>query len=320
MVFAHRLMFSITGAITLAVVTRPLSGWLRRRYHATPTAILMVALVCMALCLPVYLLIQHLVVQIIGLVHFVQAGGVDDFLAAVSAKHPKLGSAIQSTMAQAAPGVSGRAMASWSAPKLGMVLRGIGRGVVDLALMLFFYFFLVRDEDAAVRAWYAILPLRDSESFDLTRKLSDIISAVFGGRLLIALLQGVASGVAYWLLGVPGALLWGFVTFVCCLVPAFGAFLAWVPICLYLGLAQSWTKCIILGAWCGGVVSTMDNFLYPVFVGRKTNLHTGIIFIAIFGGLGLFGISGFILGPVLVASAIFLLQTWKLRLAETPGN
>ena len=320
LLFAHRLMFSIIGAITLAVVTQPLSSRLRARFSSTLAAALMVLLVSVVFFAPMYLLVKNLVMQAIGLVRYLQAGGLDAFMANLSHGHPKLGSAITSAIGEFAPGISGSQIAGWFAPKLGSAFGAIVRGIVDMVLLLFFYFFLVRDEASALRTLESILPLRSDESFDFTRKLHDIIEAVFAGRMLIAMLQGIAAGVAYWLLGVPGALLWGFVTFVCCLVPAFGAFLAWVPICLYLGLAQSWTRSLILAIWCGGVVSTMDNFLYPVFVGRKTDLHTGVIFVAIFGGLAFFGISGFILGPVLVASAMLLLQLWKQRLAETGAD
>lgn len=100
----------------------------------------------------------------------------------------------------------------------------------------------------------------------------------------------------------------------CCLVPAFGAFIAWIPIALYLGLADSWTKALILALWGGIVVSNIDNVLYPVLVGQRTNLHTAVIFVAIFGGVAVFGLSGFILGPVLVAATMLLLHVWKERL------
>lgn len=316
LVFAHRLMFPIVGAITLAVVTQPLSSVLRKRWSHTWAAVAMVALVSVAVFAPMYFLIKHLVIQAIGLVHFVQGGGVDDFLAEMTQKHPKLGTVIQNGIAQVAPGLNGRAVATWFAPRLGTAFGGLVHGIVNVVLLLFFYFFLVQDEAAAVRGWNSLLPLREDEAFDFSRKLRDVIDAIFAGRMLIAMLQGVASGLAYWAVGVPGALLWGFVTFVCCLIPAFGAFLAWVPICLYVGLAGSWTKCLVLAIWCGCVVSTMDNFLYPVFVGKKTDLHTGVIFVALFGGVAFFGISGFIVGPVLVASAMLLLQVWKQRLSE----
>ncbi len=317
LLFAHRLMFPIVGAITLAVVTQPLSGALRRRWSShTWAAVAMVALVSVAVFAPLYFLIKHLVVQAIALAHFIQGGGVDDFLAGMTVKHPKLGAAIQNAILQLAPGLNGRAVAGWFAPKVGLAFGAVVHGIVSVVLLLFFYFFLVRDEDVALRGWESLLPLREDEAFDFSRKLRDVIDAIFAGRMLIAMLQGVASGVAYWAVGVPGALLWGFVTFICCLIPAFGAFLAWVPICLYVGLAGSWTKCLILAVWCSCVVSTMDNFLYPVFVGKKTDLHTGVIFVALFGGLAFFGISGFILGPVLVASAMLLLQIWKQRLHE----
>jgi predicted PurR-regulated permease PerM len=197
-------------------------------------------------------------------------------------------------------------------------LQAMSKGVVDTVLMLFFYFFLVRDETLAINTLEGLLPMRSNEAFDFVRRLGEVIEAIFTGRILVAMLQGFLAGAAYRLLGVHEAILWGFVTFLCCLIPAFGAFLAWVPIALFLGLADSWTKALILAAWCGAVVLPLESFLYPILIGKRTDLHTAVIFVAIFGGLALFGFSGFVIGPVLVASAMLLLEIWKARFAEAP--
>ncbi len=320
LLFLHTLLFSVVGAITLAVVTQPLSAWMRRRMSKSWAAAAMVLLIGLAVFVPLFFLIKHLVVQAIALVRFVTSGGMDDFLQQLAVRHTTLGGLLQNGVDQLAPRASGKAVAGWMAPKLALGLQATVKGIADGVLLLFFYFFLVRDEARAVPALEAVLPLRNDEAFDFVRKLREVIQAIFAGRMLIAMLQGTTAGLAYWVLGVPGALLWGFVTFLCCLIPAFGAFIAWVPIVLYLGLAQSWTKALILAVWCGAVVSTMDNFLYPMLVGKKTDLHTAVIFIAIFGGLAVFGVSGFVVGPVLVAATMLLLQVWKQRLTETSAT
>ena len=320
LLFAHTLLFSIIGAITVAVVTQPLTDWMRRRMSPTLAAIVMVALAAIVLFVPMIFLIKHLIIQSIHLVRHIQNGDLDDALQAITLKHHKVGRLIQQAVNELAPGASGKALATWSAPYLAKGLQGITKGIADTVLLLFFYFFLVRDEARAVSALEGLLPMRNDEAFDFVRKLREVIQAIFAGRILVAMLQGALAGIAYWLLGVHGPVLWGFITFLCCLIPAFGAFIAWVPIALYLGLVDSWTKCIILSVWCGGFVLPLESFLYPVFVGKKTDLHTAVILVAIFGGLAVFGPSGFVVGPVLVASTLLFLETWKQRLSETSAT
>jgi predicted PurR-regulated permease PerM len=318
LLFTNTLLFSIIGAITLAVVTQPLSAWMRQRMSSTLAAVVMVTLISLALCAPMYFLIKHLILQSIHLVRHIQNGDLDDFIQRVALKNPKLGRTLQNAVDELAPGASGKALATWSAPYLARALQGMAKGLADTLLLLFFYFFFVRDERAAVRTLEGLLPMRENEAFDFVRRLREVIQAIFTGRILVGMLQGALAGIAYWLLGVHGFVLWGFVTFLCCLIPAFGAFLAWVPIALYLGLADSWTKALILTIWCCAVVMPLESFLYPIIVGKKTDLHTAVIFVSIFGGLALFGFSGFVVGPVLVASTMLLLEIWKARFAEAP--
>ena len=319
LLFTNTLRFSIIGAITLAVVTQPLSACMRRRMSRTMAAAAMVTLISLALCVPLYFLIKHLILQSIHFVRHIQNGDLVNFVQRVTLKHPRLGNTLQNAINELAPGASGQALAAWSAPYLVRALQGMAKTIADTVLLLFFYFFLVRDEKLAVSTLEGMLPMRNHEAFDFVRELGELIQAIFTGRILVAILQGFLAGAAYKLLGVHEAILWGFVTFLCCLIPAFGAFLAWVPIALFLGLADSWTKALILALWCGGVVLPLESLLYPVLVGKKTDLHTAVILIAIFGGLALFGFSGFVIGPVLVASAMLLLQIWKARFAEAPS-
>src|SRR6185312_9463706 len=114
-------------------------------------------------------------------------------------------------------------------------------------------------------------------------------------------------------LGVPDAFLWGTLTTVMAMIPAFGAVLVWAPIALYLGLNGSWLKAALLAVWGGGVVSLVDNFLYPIVVGPRLRQHSVTILLSILGGIVLFGIAGIVLGPLTFAAAAVLLDIWRQR-------
>jgi predicted PurR-regulated permease PerM len=116
------------------------------------------------------------------------------------------------------------------------------------------------------------------------------------------------------ILGVPGAVLWGAVTFITALVPVLGTFLVWAPIALYLAVTGSLAKALFLVIWGALVVGSVDNLLYPYLVGDKLRLHTVPTFFSVLGGIGLFGPSGLILGPMALAITIALIDVWWQRL------
>ena len=95
------------------------------------------------------------------------------------------------------------------------------------------------------------------------------------------------------------------------IIPVFGAFMIWVPAAIYLALEGDWTKALILTAWGSIVIGLIDNFLYPLLVGERSRMHTVAIFIAIMGGLVAFGAAGLIVGPVVLAITLALLQVWQ---------
>ena len=201
----------------------------------------------------------------------------------------------------------------WIGHRVGFILHSSVRIITQIVVMLFILFFLFRDRAAALRLLRSLLPLRSNETDTLLKRLDDTILATALGRLTIAAVQGGLAGLAYWLLGVPGIFLWAIMTGILAMIPAFGALLVWVPICCYLILNGHWGKAIILAVWGGLIVSTIDNFLYPILIGPRLHSHTAIILISILGGIGLFGITGVVLGPVCFTIAATLLDIWRSR-------
>lgn len=316
LLFTRVLLFSLVGAVALAVCTQPLNAWLQRRLSPTLAAVLLVLLVTIALVLPTFFIVRNLVGEAFSIIGFVQNGSAEDLLRRVARDHPTVGGMVQRAADQTDLTGTLHSLASSAAGPIAAGLRKLANGITSVVMLLFFYFFLSRDHRSARTALAGIIPLHAAEADDLIRRTADVVQAIFAGRFVIAIAQGALAGAAYALLGVPGALLWSALTVLCCLIPAVGSFVAWVPIALYLGLAQSWTKAAILAAWGGIVVGNIDNVLYPMLVGKRTDLHTAVIFVALFGGIAVFGLSGFVLGPVIVSVTLFLLTIWKQRFAR----
>jgi predicted PurR-regulated permease PerM len=183
----------------------------------------------------------------------------------------------------------------------------------QLLITLFVLFFMLRDRQQAMHSLRNLLPLSDQEADTLLHRVDDTIRATVFGTVVVAIVQGTLGGLMFWFLGLPGALLWGVVMALLALVPVLGAFVVWIPAAVFLAVEGSWGKALLLTGWGTIVVGMIDNLLYPLLVGNKLRLHTVPVFFAIVGGLALFGASGVILGPVLLAVTLGLIDVWKSR-------
>jgi predicted PurR-regulated permease PerM len=147
----------------------------------------------------------------------------------------------------------------------------------------------------------------------LGRRIAETILATVYGTLVVAAVQGSMGGLMFWVLGLPAPVLWGVVMGLLAIVPVLGAFIIWIPAAIILAIDGHWAKAIVLTAWGSIVVGGIDNLLYPMLVGNRLQMHTVIAFIAMIGGLAVFGASGIILGPVSVTVTTLLLEMWRNR-------
>jgi predicted PurR-regulated permease PerM len=128
--------------------------------------------------------------------------------------------------------------------------------------------------------------------------------------------QGALGGLMFWWLGLPAPIVWGVVMAVLAILPMFGAALVWVPAAGFLAIEGDLDKALLLTAWGTLVVGLIDNLLYPVLVKGRLRMHTVPVFISVLGGLFAFGATGVVLGPLILAVAIALLEIWRRRMAD----
>lgn len=172
---------------------------------------------------------------------------------------------------------------------------------IILALMLYLLFFLFRDGRNLALAMRNAVPLDRKRTDHIAAKFVSVVKATVRGNLVIAVIQGGLGGITFWLLGIDAPLLWGVVMGVLSLLPAVGASLVWAPFAAYLGFSGEMTKAIVLLVVGALVISMIDNLLRPLLVGRETSLPDYVVLISTIGGLSLFGINGFVLGPLVAA-------------------
>jgi predicted PurR-regulated permease PerM len=309
---------AITGAIILAVITRHPYNWLatkiKRRSLCAAVALVLVTL---AVIIPTFFLAQEIGKQAFATINAFRAGAHQEKVTSFIANRPELASSIESFTSSIDINNAARSAASYIGGNVAGFLGNSVRIITQLVVMLFLLFFLLRDRELALESLRSILPLRDYETSQLLERTGETILAAALGRLTIAAVQGVLAGLAFWVLGVPGVILWAFTLAACAMIPAFGSFLVWGPVAIYLGLTGHWGKAAILAIWGGAIVSTIDNILYPILVGSHLRAHTATILLSILGGIALFGPLGIVLGPVLFTIASTLLEIWHNRTNQT---
>lgn len=180
--------------------------------------------------------------------------------------------------------------------------------VVRVFFILFTMYYLFRDGESIAARIPAMLPLRRPQAEAMAVRAADMIHASVYGIVVIAILQGTLGGLMFWILGVPSALVWGVVMTVLSTIPLVGSYVVWIPAAIWLAASGHWAKAVVLASFGLLVIGMVDNLLRPRLVGRKTRLHDLVIFFSLLGGLKVFGFLGILLGPVVIAVTLALLE------------
>nr|MBA4769330.1 AI-2E family transporter [Sphingobium sp.] len=189
----------------------------------------------------------------------------------------------------------------------------IGQGafsfVIALGVMLYLAYFLLRDGDRLAQRFAEAAPLRPHQREALLQRFVVVIRATVKGSIVVAIVQGLIGGVVFWLLDIPGALLWGVLMGVFSLLPAVGAAIVWGPVALYLfATGAIWQGAVVVGSGAV-IIGSVDNLLRPILVGRDTRIPDYVVLISTLGGIELFGFNGIVIGPVIAA---LFLATWEI--------
>lgn len=190
---------------------------------------------------------------------------------------------------------------------------GIGQVTLDFVvsffIMLYVLFFFLRDGEQLTARIAQAVPLQPDQTRRLLGQFVTVVRATVKGNVVVALVQGALGGLAFWVLGIPGAVLWGTLMALLSLLPAVGAALVWGPVALYELFTGQVLAGLGLTAWGVLVIGLVDNLLRPMLVGRDTKMPDYLILVATVGGISLVGLNGFVIGPVI--AALFLVG-WRL--------
>jgi predicted PurR-regulated permease PerM len=315
------------GAI-LALLFAPWYRWMLPHLgrHRTPAAVLTLALVLLIVILPLLAVLASLASELSQLYGRVQTGEVNparyfreafvalpDWLRDVLARFGLINFNVLLKRLDAALAQGGQPIAA-QAFSIGLDTFDF---VVGLFIALYLAFFFIRDGDELARQLRGGVPLAPAHTQELLDRFSTVVRATVKGNLLVAAIQGALGGLAFWALDVGAALLWGALMACLSLLPAVGAALVWAPVAIYFLLTGAVWQGLGLAVYGVLVIGLVDNLLRPMLVGRDTQLPDWLVMLSTLGGLAVFGLNGFVLGP---AVAAMFVAVWHIHLAPPAAS
>ncbi|EKD44041.1 MAG: permease [uncultured bacterium] len=181
--------------------------------------------------------------------------------------------------------------------------------VVMFFVMFYALFFFIRDGEKFLQKLMHLCPLGDRYETILYNKFTSTVRATIKGSIAVGLLQGILGWIMFMLAGVQGALIWGILMVLLASIPGVGSYFVWLPVALFMLLSGRIGAGIGMLLFGTLVIGTIDNICRPILVGKDSEMHPLLVLFSTLGGIVTFGISGFIIGPVI---ASLLLAFWEM--------
>lgn len=315
---------AILWAIVVTIVFAPVNRFILRKVGGRPNlaAIISLTLVVALVITPAAFIIYSLINEVSGLITSIQSREID--LAKMGIAFQK-GLPAWATQALERFGftdfnvMSERISTGIAAAlrTIAQALLGFGQGAfsffASLGVMLYVVYFLIRDGDNIAKEIGNRLPLELNHKTLLLEKFTVAIRATIRGSVIVAIVQGTLGGFIFWLLDIRAAFLGGVLMGILSLVPAVGTGFIWVPVAVYLlAIGATWQGIALI--LCGVfLIGMIDNTLRPILVGQDTRMPDYIVLVSTLGGLSIFGLNGFVVGPVVAA---LFLAAWEIFGAE----
>jgi predicted PurR-regulated permease PerM len=318
--FLEPVLWAIFLALVLFPSYKKFQHLLRKK--GVVPAILMTLLVMIVIALPFSLLLLSLANEAVGVYHSVEnlinTGQLQAYLERMK-EVPILGTILPKI--DQALGLSQmdplalilknlRQISTVLLNQSSVILKSLSSFLFSFFLALLSLYYLFKDGEHFYGKLKNLLPIPARERDLLLNRFQEMVSATIYGGLLIALVQGLLGGLSFWVVGLSSPVLWGTAMALFSFIPLGGTALIWVPAAVFLLATGEITEGIILLAIGVFVISSVDNFLRPLLVGAKTNIHPLLLFFAVIGGIQAFGMIGIIAGPLIVTLCLTLVEIY----------
>jgi predicted PurR-regulated permease PerM len=300
-------------AVVLAIVFYPLHTKLHKSIgNSNAAAILSTLCVLLAIAVPAFLLGAALqkeltdIYQSLNAKNAVNGGGlINNLLQYLDKARTWLGQYVDLSEVDLRAELVNRIqqLSSYLLSQFAGLAGGITSFVLAAVITFFSLFYLFRDGRRLWRRMAALIPLSANQIEKLTDGVSRTITASMYGGMAVAIVQGLLTGMAFWVLGLPSPVLWGMTAAIFSFVPLIGTSIVWLPASIILLMSGHIVKGLILLGWGAVIVGLSDNIIRPLVISGQTRFHPLYVFFALLGGIQAFGIIGLFVGPVVLAVA-----------------
>lgn len=313
----------LAWAVVLVVVAQPWHVRLERRWGRTRAAAASTAAVTLILIVPVLFLMVAFVRQGFGAARAAEAAFQSGRLDWVNAtwmwvQHRLPGENLPDLATLVRQG--GEKLAAFLASELGAMVRNVARFLFHLVVTILAMFYLFRDSEGILDWVRQALPFEEGHRERMIGETRDLIFASVTSTLAAAAVHGVVGGTAFAIVGIGAAVFWGVMMAFLSLVPLVGSSIIWLPAAISLMVQGKWGRGIVLLAICAGMAGLVDNVMRPWMISGRARLSGLIVFISVLGGIGVFGMLGVVMGPIVVAAAASVLDLYALRSRELSGH
>jgi len=299
------IIVSILAGLILAYMLHPLYLIvLKVVREKNISALIIVLLLLFLIFLPIWFLFPVVVKQVFEAYSFMQKVDIFSFLKPLL---PQTSS--NDTLALLNSFVSNSITSIFS--KFSQILLDLPNLLLQLTVILFVFFFAMRDSNKLKEYAKGISPFSSELEKSLSTQFKEITNSVIYGHIIVGILQGILTGIGLLIFGVPNVLLLTLVAVLASVLPIIGAWLVWIPAGIYLLTSGHTGAGIGLMLYGAIFISWIDNVIRPYIVSRRTNLSSGIVLIGMIGGLMVFGVLGLVLGPLILAYVIVILDAYK---------
>lgn len=297
--------------LILAILFRPLYRWfLKKVKYQSLASLLTIAVILLIILGPLYLFGQILFNELLGLYDNYRHGDIVINRAELISHVPEQFRDVVQNITSDINSFVGR-ISSSALNSVSSILSNVASFIVSFFVLFFIVFYLLKDGDHIKAVLMDISPMAGDQENKLFKRIVASVNGVVKGSFLIALIQGGVATIGFFIFGVPEPLLWGMFTVFAALVPTVGTAISLVPAIAYLFITGNVPQAVGLAIWGVAAVGLIDNFLGPKLIGNAAELHPVLVLLSIIGGVQFFGVLGFLIGPILMAIFVALIDMYR---------
>ncbi|MFA5173765.1 MAG: AI-2E family transporter [Candidatus Pacearchaeota archaeon] len=309
------IIYQIVFGILLAYIFFPIYQFTNKRIKNPNLSALLICVVTLAILLiPLIFAFNSLMKQVVEIYFILQKINLGDIIAKMTPSF--LSTDLGTHLASSLNGFVANTLTA-SIQALTNFVLALPTNLLKLFVILFVFFFGLRDGEGVIQYLKTLSPFTKETGEQFFKHFKEITYSVLVGQIVIGILQGILAGVGYYIFGVNNVIILTLLTILVSIIPFIGAWLVWVPIDIYLFSAGDTGAALGLFIYGLVVVSTIDNILRPLIISRRTKISSAIVMIGMIGGLFVFGVLGLIIGPLILAYVLLVLEIYRKNKGES---